>query len=123
VTGAAGEVGFAALTTGAGFGGLGFTGLAVEIGFAGPPIEFGFAGPPMEFCFFIPPTAFWAAAGRQQALPNAAATRIIASALFFMGPSPDVLTQTIRYAAHTNYTSYAANDCRQIENPARRKAI
>jgi hypothetical protein len=65
VTGAAGEVGFAAPRTGAGFGGLGFTGLAEEIGFAGPPIEFGFAGPPMEFCFLIPPMEFWAEAGRQ----------------------------------------------------------
>ena len=107
-SGAAGEGGFAALTTGAGFGGVGFTGLAEETGFAGPPIEFGFLTPPM---------AFWAAAGRQHALPNAAAIRIIASALFFMGPSPDVLTQTIRYAACTSYTNYAANDGRQIETP------
>jgi hypothetical protein len=106
VTGAAGEVGFATLTTGAGFGGVGFTGLAEEIGFAGPPIEFGFAGPPMEFCFLIPPMAFWAAAGRQPALPNAAAIKIIASAVFFMDRSPDVLTQTIRCAAYTNYTNY-----------------
>jgi hypothetical protein len=116
-SGAAGEGGFAALTTGAGFGGVGFTWLAEEIGFAGPPIEFGFAGPPIEFCFLTPPMAFWAAAGRQHALPNAAAIRIIASAPFFMGPSPDVLTQTIRYAACTSYTNYAANDCRQIETP------
>jgi alkylation response protein AidB-like acyl-CoA dehydrogenase len=106
VTGAAGEVGFAALTTGAGFGGAGFTGLAEEIGFAGPPRGVCFTGAARGVCFLTPPIALWAEAGRQRALPNAAAIKIIASALFFMGPSPDVLTQTIRYAAYTSYTNY-----------------
>jgi hypothetical protein len=101
VTGAAGEVGFAAPTTGAGF-----TGLAEEIGFAGPPRGVCFIGAARGVCFLTPPIALWAEAGRQQALPNAAAIKIIASALFFMGPSPDVLTQTIRYAAYTSYANY-----------------
>jgi hypothetical protein len=97
VTGAAGEAGFAAPTTGAGFGG---------VGFAGPPRGVCFIGAARGVCFLTPPIALWAEAGRQQALPNAAAIKIIASALFFMGPSPDVLTQTIRYAAYTSYTNY-----------------
>jgi hypothetical protein len=72
----------------------------------------------MKLCFLTPPMALWAEAGRRQSLPNTAATMMMAIALFFMGPSPDVLRQIIRCPAYTDM-----NDCRQIENPARRKTI
>jgi hypothetical protein len=100
LTGTAGAVGFTALTTG-------FTG--GEVGFAGPPRVVGFTGAARGVCFLAPPIEFWAEARTQKSQPNAATIKTIASALFFMGPSPEVSTLTIVNADH----EYAAdtNDC------------
>jgi hypothetical protein len=82
------DAGLVIATTGA--VGLGFTGPATEIGFAGPPRGVCFAGAASGVCFLIPPMALWAEAGRWQSPPNAAATMMMAIALLFTSPSPDV---------------------------------
>jgi hypothetical protein len=51
---------------------------------------------------------------------------MMAIVLFFMGPSPDVSTQTIVNADHALrrvHKLFIAPYCSQIENPARRRAI
>jgi hypothetical protein len=102
LTGTTGAVGFTALTTGAGFTGG-------ETGFAGPPSGGCLTGAARGVCFLTPPIALWAEAGTQKSQLNAAAIKIIATALFFMGPSPDVSTLTIVNADH-EYAAYT-NDC------------
>jgi hypothetical protein len=87
LTGAAGAAGLTALATGLGFTGFGFT--REEVGFAGPPSGVCLTGAARGVCFLTPPIALWAKAGGHQTPPNAAATSMIATALFFMGPSPD----------------------------------
>jgi hypothetical protein len=89
LTGATGEVCFTALTRGLGFRGAGFT-AAMEFGFAGPPMEFGFIGAARGVCFLTPPIELWAQAGRHESPPNAAAIKMMAIVLFFMGRSSDV---------------------------------
>jgi hypothetical protein len=97
LAGTTGEVCFAGPPSAIGL--MGATGAA--IGFTGPPSDVGFTGAASGVCFLTPPIELWAEAGRQKSPPNAAATMMMAMVTFFMGRSPEVLTQCIVNADDT----------------------
>jgi hypothetical protein len=66
---------------------------------------------------------FWAEAGRQKSPPNTAAAIMMAIVLFFMGRSPDVLTQSIVSADDTCRCLHQYCPYPGIETPPDAKAI